>query len=304
MSLKLSIEALEVIDAIARKGSFAAAAEALYRVPSALTYTVQKLESDLGVQLFDRSGHRALLTEAGAELLKEGRYLLEAAHALESRVKRVATGIETNITIAVSDLFDLLPIYDILHQFYAQAFGTRIKLTREVFGGCWDALTAGRADISLGAPGEGPSGAGLATKLIGQLEFSFAVASNHPLAHATEPLLNEDIMPYRSIAAADSSRNLPPRSSGILSGQDVLTVPDMQSKIAAQIAALGVGYLPTPIAQKHVTTHQLVIKNVNASKLVTPVYLAWHNQRKTGMGKAQQWLLKHFEQLTLEELLR
>lgn len=304
MSLKLSIEALEVIDAIARKGSFAAAAEALYRVPSALTYTVQKLESDLGVQLFDRSGHRATLTEAGAELLKEGRYLLEAAHALESRVKRVATGIETNITIAVSDLFDLLPIYDILHQFYALAFGTRIKLTREVFGGCWDALTAGRADISLGAPGEGPSGAGLATKLIGQLEFSFAVASNHPLAHATEPLLNEDIMPYRSIAAADSSRNLPPRSSGILSGQDVLTVPDMQSKIAAQIAALGVGYLPTPIAQKHATTHQLVIKNVNASKLVTPVYLAWHNQRKTGMGKAQQWLLKHFEQLTLEELLR
>ena len=82
MSLKLSIEALEVIDAIARKGSFAAAAEALYRVPSALTYTVQKLESDLGVQLFDRSGHRATLTEAGAELLKEGRYLLEAAHAL------------------------------------------------------------------------------------------------------------------------------------------------------------------------------------------------------------------------------
>lgn len=304
MSLKLSIEALEVIDAIARKGSFAAAAEALYRVPSALTYTVQKLESDLGVQLFDRSGHRATLTEAGAELLKEGRYLLEAAHALESRVQRIATGIETNITIAVSDLFSMSPIYDVLHQFYAQAFGTRIKLTSEVFGGCWDALTSGRADISVGAPGEAPSGAGLATKLIGQLEFSFAVAINHPLANAPEPLLNEDIKPYRSIAAADSSRNLPPRSSGILSGQDVLTVPDMESKIAAQIDALGVGYLPTQTAQKYADKNQLVIKNVNASKLAGPIYLAWHNQRKNGMGKAQQWLLKRLEQLTLEELLR
>lgn len=304
MSLKLSIEALEVIDTIARKGSFAAAAEALYRVPSALTYTVQKLESDLGVQLFDRSGHRALLTEAGVELLKEGRYLLEAAHALESRVKRIATGIETNITIAVSDLFSLSPIYTILHDFYAQAFGTRIKLTREVFGGSWDALTAGRADISIGAPGEAPSGAGLATKLIGQIEFKFAVAPTHPLAQASEPLLNEDIMPYRSIAAADSSRNLPPRSAGILSGQDVLTVPDMQSKIEAQILGLGVGYLPAPAADQYAANNQLIIKSVNTSKLVTPIYLAWHNQRKNSMGKAQLWLLKHFEQLTLDELIR
>ena len=39
MTLKISIEALEVIDAIARKGSFAAAAESLFHVPSALTYT-------------------------------------------------------------------------------------------------------------------------------------------------------------------------------------------------------------------------------------------------------------------------
>jgi hypothetical protein len=56
---KLSLDALLVLDAIARKGSFAAAAEELHRVPSAITYTVQKLEQDLDVQLFDRSGHRA-----------------------------------------------------------------------------------------------------------------------------------------------------------------------------------------------------------------------------------------------------
>ena len=57
--MKLSLDGLLVLDAIARKGSFAAAAEELHRVPSAITYTVQKLEQDLGVTLFDRSGHRA-----------------------------------------------------------------------------------------------------------------------------------------------------------------------------------------------------------------------------------------------------
>ena len=152
MAIKLSIEALEVIDAIDRKGSFAAAAESLYRVPSALTYTIRKLEDDLGITLFDRSGHRAALTEAGAELLKEGRYLLDAAQALECRVRRVATGVETDITLAVSDLFNFKPILDLLEAFYAQGLGTRVKLLREVYGGSWDVLQSNRADISIGAP--------------------------------------------------------------------------------------------------------------------------------------------------------
>lgn len=302
--LKLSIDALEVIDAIARKGSFAAAAESLYRVPSAVTYTIRKLEEDLGVAIFDRSGHRANLTEAGAELLKEGRYLLDAAHALESRVKRVATGVETDIGIAISDLFGNQALFNILQDFYAQGFGTRIKIMREVFGGSWDALISGRADISIGAPGEAPPGGGFSTSLLGQLEFVFAVAPHHPLALLPEPLNNQDIIQYRAVAAADSSRNLPPRTSGILSGQDVLTVSDMQGKLEAQLAGLGVGFLPIKMAQHYASQGKLVIKAVAEPRALGPTFLAWSNQRNSRMGKAQQWMLKQLEQLTLDELLR
>ena len=110
MAVKLSLEALETLDAISRKGSFSAAAESLFKVPSALTYTVRKLEEDLGVNLFNRSGHRAELTEAGAELLREGRNLLNAAAELECRVKRVASGVETELSIAISDLFSVTVI--------------------------------------------------------------------------------------------------------------------------------------------------------------------------------------------------
>ena len=180
--MKLSLESLEVLDAIARKGSFAAAAESLFRVPSAITYTVRKLEEDLDVTLFNRNGHRAELTSAGAELLREGRNLLNAANELELRVKRVASGIETELTIAVSDLFELTAIYPVLDKFYAQNFGTRLKLLREVYGGSWDALLSGRADISLGAPGDAPPGGGYIAKPMGTLEFHYAVAPQHPLA--------------------------------------------------------------------------------------------------------------------------
>ena len=299
MSIKLSLEALEVIDAIARKGSFAAAAESLYKVPSALTYTVRKLEEDLGVNLFNRSGHRATLTEAGAELLNEGRNLLNAASELESRVKRVANGIETNLTIAISDLLNITAIYPLLDKFYAQKFGTRIKLLREVYGGSWDALMNGRADISIGAPGDAPSGAGFTTRPMGTLEFHYAVASHHPLAQLPEPLQNLDIMRYRAVSAADSSRNLPPRTSGILSGQDVLTVPDMQAKLAAQIAGLGVGYLPKKLAEKHAARGELVIKTVAEPKPLATGFIAWRSKG----GKAQQWLLKELQRVSLDDLL-
>ncbi len=303
MPIKLSLEALEVIDAIDRKGSFAAAAESLYRVPSALTYTIRRLEEDLGLDLFDRSGHRATLTEAGAELLKEGRYLLDAAHTLEKRVQRIATGVETDIAIAVSDLFDFQPVLQILQDFYQQGFGTRVKLLREVYGGSWDALQSGRADISIGAPGDAPPGSGFATHLLGQLEFVFAVAPHHPLATLAEPLSASDIVQHRVVAAADSSRNLPPRTSGILSGQDILTVPDMQTKLQAQISGVAIGYLPRPLAQSAAARGQLLVKQVSEPKPVAPTFIAWRQQRPAEMGKAMQWLLKQLSALTLEQLL-
>lgn len=303
MTIKLSLEALEVIDAIDRKGSFAAAAESLYKVPSALTYTIRRLEEDLGLSLFDRSGHRATLTEAGAELLKEGRYLLDAAHALERRVRRVATGIETDISIAVSDLFNFEPMLNVLADFYQQGLGTRVKLLREVYGGSWDALQSGRADISIGAPGDPPPGAGFATQLLGQLEFAFAVAPHHPLAALPEPLSASDIVQYRVVAAADSSRNLPPRTSGILTGQDVLTVPDMQTKLQAQISGLAIGYLPQGMAQAAAAQGQLLIKQVSEPKPLAPVFIAWRQQRPSEMGKAMQWLLKACCGLSLNQLL-
>lgn len=297
--MKLSLESLEVLDAIARKGSFAAAAESLFRVPSAITYTVRKLEEDLDVTLFNRNGHRAELTSAGAELLREGRNLLNAANELELRVKRVASGIETGLTIAVSDLFELTAIYPVLDKFYAQNFGTRLKLLREVYGGGWDALLSGRADISLGAPGDAPSGGGYIAKPMGTLEFHYAVAPQHPLAKLAEPLQNQDIIRYRSVSAADSSRNLAPRTSGILTGQDVLTVPDMEAKLHAQIAGLGVGYLPKKLAEQYAASGKLIIKQVAEPKPEATSYLAW---RSNG-GKAQQWLIKELQLLKLDDIL-
>lgn len=89
----LTLEALRVMDAIDRRGSFAAADDdELGRVPSALSYTMQKLEED--VVLFDRSGHRTKFTNVGRMLLERGRVLLEAADKLTTDAEALARGWE------------------------------------------------------------------------------------------------------------------------------------------------------------------------------------------------------------------
>lgn len=290
--MRLTLDALQVLDAIDRRGSFAAAAEELHRVPSAVTYTIQKLEQDLDVRLFDRSGHRAVLTPAGRELLREGRHLLRAAVEIESRVKRVATGWEAELRIAVNDLVPLGRVFPLVADFYREECGTRLRLLTEVYGGGWDALLSERADLVIGAPGEGPPGGGYATRVIGNVDFVFVVAPDHPLARMPEPLPSEAILRYRAVSAADSSRNLPPRTSGLLSGQDVLTVPDLQAKREAHCLGLGVGFLPAAMAAADVAAGRLLVKAVAEPKPAAQVCIAW---RSGPAGKALRWFLKRLE---------
>ena len=116
--MKLSLEALQVLDAIDRKGSFAAAADELHRVPSAITYSVRQLEDGLGLSLFDRSGNRAVLTEAGRALLSEGRRLLQAAADLECRVQQVARGWESELRIALDTIIPAASLFPLVADFY------------------------------------------------------------------------------------------------------------------------------------------------------------------------------------------
>ena len=70
---KVSLDSIRLLDAIERHGSFAAAAQELCVVTSAITHAVRNLESDLGLNLFDRSGRRARFTREGRLVLDKGR---------------------------------------------------------------------------------------------------------------------------------------------------------------------------------------------------------------------------------------
>jgi DNA-binding transcriptional LysR family regulator len=298
---KLSLDALLVLDAIARKGSFAAAAEELHRVPSAITYTVQKLEQDLDVQLFDRSGHRARLTRAGEELLRDGRYLLRAATDIECRVQRIAKGWETELRIAYNDIIPASRIASLLSFFYTDAPSTRLRLSAEILGGCWDALFSGRADLVIGAPGDSPPETGAVVRPFGEIPFLFAVAPTHPLAEAEEPVSTAEVLRHRVVVAADTSRSLAPWTAGLAVGQDTLTVSTMQAKLEAQVHGLGVGYLPVNLARAALESGQLVRKHVeDESDKATRLSLAW---RSRDTGRALKWWLTCLDDPVVKQTL-
>jgi DNA-binding transcriptional LysR family regulator len=218
--------------------------------------------------------------------------LLRAAGELECRVKRLATGWETELRIAFDVLIKAERFLPLLADFYAEHSGTRVRLSGEVLGGTWDALVSNRADLAIGVSGDTPSGGGYAVRPLGTMEFVFAVAPSHPLAALPEPLTREQILAHRAIAVGDTSRNLPPRSVGLLSGQDVLTVPSLEAKIAAHVAGLGCGYLPRFAAMVEAGARRLVIKEVEEHNPEERINYAWRPVEK---GRALRWFLKRLE---------
>ena len=291
----LTPDSLALLQRIAECGSFAAAARSLGMVPSALTYRVRQIEDALDVLLFDRSARQARLTDAGRELLTEGARLLADVDAVANRVRRVATGWETQFTIAVDSIISPQTVLELCEAFFATRPPTRLRLRDETLSGTVEALTSGQADLALGVVAEAATMADLEVKPLGTQRFLFALAPHHPLASQPEPLSDALIRNYRAVAVADSVQRGGGLSFGLLGGQDVFTVPSMRTKLDAQLRGLGVGFLPECLVQPYVDTGRLVAKRVERSERQIHASYAWRRTSRSAYGKALQWWLDQLE---------
>ena len=288
MPTRLTLDALEVLDAIDRKGSFAAAAAALYRVPSAVTYTIHKLEEDLGVILFRKEGRRSVLTSAGKTLLAQGRDLLEAADRLVETTRQVSSGWESCINIAIDSILPFDVVYPALEAFYQLKPDIEINLYEEVLGGTLEAIIAGQADLALGVSELPANTQGLHFRKMMQVEWQFVVSRDHPLTDIDQPLTETDIQAFRAVVVRDSSRQLPPLTRRVYDQQAVLRVATMQQKIDAQVRGLGVGFLPLHLIRKLLNSGDLVALPWAKEIADAPLHLVWKTNNK---GKALRWFV-------------
>ncbi len=299
----LTPDALAMLQSISAAGSFAAAARAMGMVPSALTYRVRQIEDALDVLLYDRSSRQAKLTEAGKELLREGGRLLTEIDAVANRVKRVATGWESQLTIAVDTIISRATVMELCESFFSLSPPTRIRLRNETLSGTLEALTSGQADLALGVPPDAAHVTGIHAKPLGTSLFVYAVAPHHPLANAPEPLSDDTIQKHRGVAVADSVQRGGGVTFGLLGGQDVFTVATMQAKIDAQLRGLGGGGLPLCMVSHYIDAGRLVVKKTERGLRQVSISYAWRGGKASTQGRALQWWLGQLESATTRAAL-
>lgn len=287
----LTPDALAMLQTVADAGSFAAAARRLGMVPSALSYRVRQIEDALDVLLFDRSARQARLTEAGRELLREGARVLDEIDAIANRVRRVATGWESTLTLAVDGVINRTTVLELCERFFALAPPTRLRLRDEVLSGTLEALTSGQADLALGLLAPADGAADVLLQPLGEMRFIFVVAPHHPLATAPEPVPDALLETHRAVAVADSTQRGSGVTHGLLAGQDVFTVPDIHAKLEAQLRGMGAGFLPESMARPYIASGRLVERRVERPERIHRINYAWRKPAGSP-GKALQWWLE------------
>ena len=291
--LPITLDALQVLDAIDRRGSFAKAAEELNKATSALSYTVQKLEEQLGVTVFQRQGRRSVLTTSGRLLLDEGRKILSATAYLEDQVKELATGWEPRLRLGLESTTQREPFFQALGTLLTEQPNLEIDIQECVLSGGWEALEMDSIDLLMGAPSPVPLQKGFRALPIPPADMLLVAAANHPLSRvANDPqAIAEQLPHYRRIVTHDTAKHNVLRNEGLTTGKQVLYVQSMEQKIQAQLAGLGVGHLPRKQIQVHLDSGvliELTTKEPTTENLER--YIAWKISNK---GKA----LKRLSQL-------
>lgn len=298
-AMTLSLDTLALLELIESRGSFAAAATALNKAPSAITYQLRQLEDSLDVLIYDRSGHKAKLTPAGRALLEDGKKLLEMSEAAKKRVKAVASGWEAELRIVLDSVVPFEETIAWIHAFDALGCPTRLRFSSEVLSGSWEALYSGRADLLIGSrldQNQFATATGLNIQNIGHSLFVFAVAPDHPLAREEKPLKPEQIALHRAVAVGDTSRTFKPLTFGLQAGQAVLTVPNLRAKVQAQVAGLGCGWLPWNLIEDEVQTGKLIVKATDETPRQAPLCCAW---QRGNSGKALGWWTEYLRTVNL-----
>ncbi|MFV1982780.1 MAG: LysR family transcriptional regulator [Thiohalomonadales bacterium] len=236
---RVSLEQWRAFHAVVDYGGFAQAAKQLHRSQSAISYTVAKLQQQLGIPLLIIEGRKASLTETGKVLLRHSRYLLRQAIELEQFADSLEQGWEASIHIVVDNMFPSEIIMRALQQFKPLSHGCEVNLTETMLAGAEDAMLKNKADIVI--TGSVPN------DMLGEqiLEIEFVAVSNagHPLQSLQRNITKADLERELQVVISDSG-NRKRLDAGWLGAEHRWTVSSLETSITAVSNGLGFAWLP------------------------------------------------------------
>ncbi len=238
----LSLDQLLVLETIERTGSFTAAAVELHRATSAVSYAIKTLESELDLELFDRSGHRASLTAAGRIVLDGAREVLEHARSLERTAKVLRNVWEPRLSVVLDGLLPMRPVVSTMQRFIELSAPTRVELTVDYLEGVEEQFEEREADLMIALdPRPDPH---RSARPLAPVEMVLVVGRTHPLSRLKRPVRRADLRKHVELVVAAPSRHTGRAPPLALGSTQLMQWPDFPSKLEALLAGLGYGWLP------------------------------------------------------------
>jgi DNA-binding transcriptional LysR family regulator len=284
----LNLDQLRVFVAIHDHGSFSAAARHLHRAQSAVSNAIANLEEALGVELFDRTGWKPLLTDHGRSLLADARAVLARVSQFKSRAQCLTHGLETELSIVFDVVYPMPRLVAVVAAF-RQAFpGVCLRLCTDVLGGVPQRVLA--AEYDLGVQGSLPDvSSELASHGLPAVMMVPTAAATHVLADE-RTISSDSLRQHTKILLTDHSGRTVGRAFSGLADRHILTA-DLGAKRAMLQAGLGWGYMPRSFVQDDLDARRLVELDVADRQLRTrrmPLFVV--HRRDELLGPAATWL--------------
>lgn len=233
---RISLEQWRALTAVIEAGGYAQAAEALNKTQSTITYAVKKIESLLGVKVFEIHGRKAQLTREGEVLYRRAQTLLSEAAALERGAAGLAAGWEAEVRLAAEIVFPTWLLLQCFERFAQERPDTRIQLYETVLGGTDEALIERKVDFAIAGHVPG----GFVGESLMRVRFVAAAHPDHPLHKLGRALTHRDLRPHRQLVIRDSAHNRIRESGAWLGAEQRWTVSHKATSIAA--AKMGLGF--------------------------------------------------------------
>lgn len=266
-NLYVSLKQWRIFHAVIDCGGFAEAARALHVSQSSISYTIAKLQDQLGTALLKIEGRKAMLTPEGRALLERSRNVLKEAIELETFAKNLGQGWGHEVRLVVDHNFPVQLLTQALSAFTASGSGAaHVRLREVVTAQAEDVLRDPNLDLAISERVP----LGLLGEPLTDVEYVAVAHARHPLLQLGREITANDLGQHIQIDMGSAgSLEKTGASNPKLMRRWVMNSFD--SVVAAVTEGLGYAWLPEHRVRQWLEQGILVrlpLKDKRSSKIV------------------------------------